>query len=122
MFTSQEEFESKYHYKKLKFTPKEGVLHGFPEGDYICTAALWKFDPDGATILAVAGKGPGNWITIHMAEETMEAQLACFEILPDDEDCERFKLMMKEAQELVKKREADANEKKANGDTPSDPS
>jgi hypothetical protein len=118
MFTSQEEFEKKYHYKKLKFTPREGVLLGFPEGEYICTACLWKHDPDGASIMAVAGKGPGNWITIHMAESTMDAQLECFEVLPDDSDTEAFKNMMAEAVSRIKQREDKA---KSFGET-SDPS
>ena len=122
MFSNQKEFQSKYHYKKLRFTPKDGVLHGFPEGDYICTAALWKHDPDGATILAVAGKGPGNWITIHMAEETTEAQLSCFEVLPDDDDCIEFRQKMGELQEKIQEKEAEAKSKQTIGDKPSDPS
>jgi len=104
MTDEQNKFADTYHMKKLRFTPKAGVLE-LAAGDYICTAALYKWEPNEATLFAILGQGgPPNWISIQMMPDELETKLALFEVLPDDEDVEKYKQSMLEAQQLLKQR------------------
>ncbi len=85
---TQEEFESKYHYKIIK--PRGGYFK-FPIKEYIVTAALLNYEDNGkTTILAIKALDYSlenkQWITIKIDKDELEARLEDFEVVRDGKE------------------------------------
>jgi len=82
--TKEEEFESKWLGKTVR--PK-GRYYKIPIKDYIVTASLLGYDPDGSTIISIMATDYSSenkhFFTIRIAQCDLEEHLDDFEIIGD---------------------------------------
>ena len=78
---NKELFEKSFLGKTVR---AKGEYYQIPPGKYICTAALYEFDPDDVTILAIIRAEETDdcpWFTIHIAKEDFPKAIRDFEVL-----------------------------------------
>ncbi len=107
--TTQASFENQWWYKVV--VPRMGgKLDGLPVKRYLITAALWQYNEDKSTILALYAFDYSlenkHWFTIHVKPEDMEATLGSLEVIDTPEArnvAARFKAMNDQAIEEMRK-------------------
>lgn len=76
-------FAESFHGKIVR--AKGEYFEAIPPGEYLCTAALYEFDPDDVTILALLhhtySKDNPQWYTVKITKEEFKVAIRDFEIL-----------------------------------------